>query len=101
MKTFTDGELIWTRNDITSEYGYRPVIATKATPDQPIFQVTVKNNQGEIETLETTAEHSFWIKETGWLKASLLIKTPQMDMSLIMICWVVLRVEKGSIIILI
>ena len=72
IETFTGGELIWTRNDITLEYGYRPVIATKATPDQPIFQVTVKNHQGDIDTLETTAEHPFWIKDTGWLKASLL-----------------------------
>ncbi|MDH2274434.1 polymorphic toxin-type HINT domain-containing protein, partial [Moraxella porci] len=72
IEAFTGGELIWSRNDITLEYGYHPVIATKATPDQPIFQVTVKNNQGEIETLETTAEHPFWIKDTGWLKASLL-----------------------------
>ncbi len=72
IETFTGGELIWSRNDSTLEYGYHPVIATKATPDQPIFQVTVKNNQGDIETLETTAEHPFWIKETGWLKASLL-----------------------------
>ncbi|WP_435933240.1 polymorphic toxin-type HINT domain-containing protein [Moraxella bovoculi] len=72
IETFTGGELIWTRNDITLEYGYRPVIATKATPDQPIFQVTVKNHQGDIETLQTTAEHPFWIKDTGWLKASLL-----------------------------
>lgn len=72
IETFTGGELIWSRNDITLEYGYRPVIATKATPDQPIFQVTVKNHQGDIETLETTAEHPFWIKDTGWLKASLL-----------------------------
>ena len=72
VETFTGGELIWTRNDITLEYGYRPVIATKATPDQPIFQVTVKNHQGDIETLQTTAEHPFWIKDSGWLKASLL-----------------------------
>ncbi|WP_435938682.1 polymorphic toxin-type HINT domain-containing protein [Moraxella bovoculi] len=72
IETFTGGELIWTRNDITLEYGYRPVIATKATPNQPIFQVTVKNQQGDIETLQTTAEHPFWIKDTGWLKASLL-----------------------------
>ncbi len=72
IETFTGGELIWSRNDTTLEYGYYPVIATKATPDQPIFQVTVKNNQGDIETLETTAEHPFWIKDTGWLKASLL-----------------------------
>ncbi|MPW65041.1 polymorphic toxin-type HINT domain-containing protein [Moraxella catarrhalis] len=32
----------------------------------------MKNKQGQAETLETTAEHPFSIKDTGWLKASLL-----------------------------
>lgn len=27
---------------------------------------------GEQETLETTAEHPFWVKDRGWLKVSLL-----------------------------
>ena len=32
----------------------------------------MKNKQGGVETLETTSEHPFWIKDSGWLKASLL-----------------------------
>ncbi|WP_435933234.1 polymorphic toxin-type HINT domain-containing protein [Moraxella bovoculi] len=32
----------------------------------------MKNKKGQTETLQTTAEHPFWIKDTGWLKASLL-----------------------------
>ena len=69
---FVGGELIWTRNDITLEYGYRPVIATKVTADQPIFEVVIRGGNGQQETLNTTAEHPFWVKELGWLKASLL-----------------------------
>lgn len=38
----------------------------------PIFKVVIQNAQGQLETLETTAEHPFWIKDFGWLKASLL-----------------------------
>ena len=42
------------------------------TAEQAIFEVVIKNQQGQEETLETTAEHPFWIKDVGWLKASLL-----------------------------
>lgn len=66
------GELIWSRNDSTHEYGYLPVIATKVTENQPIFEVVVKDKQGKTKKLETTSEHPFWIKDVGWLKASLL-----------------------------
>ena len=72
IEQFVGGELIWTRNDITLEYGYRPVIATKVTADQPIFEVVIRGGNGQQETLNTTAEHPFWVKELGWLKASLL-----------------------------
>ena len=54
------------------EYGYRPVIATKVTAEQAIFEVVIQNKTGQQEILETTAEHPFWIKDFGWLKASLL-----------------------------
>ncbi len=72
IEQFVGGELIWTRNDITLEYGYRPVIATKVTADQAIFEVVIRGGDGQQETLNTTAEHPFWVKELGWLKASLL-----------------------------
>lgn len=72
VEQFVGGELVWARNDLTLEYGYRPVIATKVTANQAIFHVTVQNEQGQIDVLETTAEHPFWIKDLGWLKASLL-----------------------------
>jgi filamentous hemagglutinin len=72
VEKFEGGELVWSRNDTTLEYGYRPVIATKVTAEQAIFEVVIKNQQGKEETIETTAEHPFWIKNFGWLKASLL-----------------------------
>ena len=72
VEKFEGGELVWARNDATLEYGYRPVIATKVTAEQAIFEVVIQNKTGQTETLETTAEHPFWIKNFGWLKASLL-----------------------------
>ncbi|KAF1026860.1 MAG: hypothetical protein GAK29_01055 [Acinetobacter bereziniae] len=72
VENFVGGERVWSRNDRTLEYGYRPVIATKETADQTIFEIVIQNQQGQQEKLETTAEHPFWVKNFGWLKSSLL-----------------------------
>ena len=70
VEQFEGGELIWSRNDVTLEYGYRPVIATKVTAEQAIFEVVIRGGNGQQETLNTTAEHPFWVKEC-WFVISL------------------------------
>ncbi|WP_434634720.1 hemagglutinin repeat-containing protein [Chromobacterium sp. CV08] len=72
VETFVGGELVWARDDQTGEYGFRPVVAHKATVDQDIFRVVVEDAAGKQEVLRTTAEHPFWIKDWGWRKAALL-----------------------------
>ncbi|WP_319922921.1 polymorphic toxin-type HINT domain-containing protein [Moraxella catarrhalis] len=51
---------------------HRPVIATKVTPNQEIYEVVVKHSNNSTETFKTTKEHPFWVEGIGWLKASLL-----------------------------
>ncbi|SUX53910.1 polymorphic toxin type 50 domain-containing protein [Chromobacterium vaccinii] len=72
IEAFVGGEWVWSRSDQTGEYGFQPVVAHKATQDQAIYRVVVADEAGRQETLRTTAEHPFWIKDQGWLKASLL-----------------------------
>ncbi|WP_296517797.1 DUF637 domain-containing protein [Acinetobacter oleivorans] len=72
IEEFNGDELIWSRNDLTLEYGYKPVIAKNITHNQPIFEVVVQNALGVTETLKTTEEHPFWVKNIGWQKASIL-----------------------------
>ncbi|MDC5321038.1 DUF637 domain-containing protein [Acinetobacter baumannii] len=72
IEEFNGNELVWSRNDLTLEYGYKPVIAKKITHNQPIFEVVVQNALGERETFKTTEEHPFWVKNIGWQKASIL-----------------------------
>ena len=64
--------MVWSRDDQTLAHGYRPVIGTKRTENQPIYEVVIRNSVGQQETLLTTEEHPFWIKDHGWLKAALL-----------------------------
>jgi filamentous hemagglutinin len=72
IEEFNGNELVWSRNDLTLEYDYKPVIAKKITHNQPIFEVVVQNALGERETFKTTEEHPFWVKNIGWQKASIL-----------------------------
>ncbi|WP_227512449.1 polymorphic toxin-type HINT domain-containing protein, partial [Moraxella catarrhalis] len=72
IETITHGDLIWSRQEFGDEYDYRPVIATKATPNQEIYEVVVKHSNNSTETFKTTKEHPFWVESIGWLKASLL-----------------------------
>jgi filamentous hemagglutinin len=72
IETFVGGELVWSRDEVTGAMAYKPVIATKVTANQAIYRITVQNQQGQIETFGTTSEHPFWVKDWGWIKASLL-----------------------------
>ncbi|VEG13176.1 polymorphic toxin-type HINT domain-containing protein [Moraxella cuniculi] len=75
IETINHGDLIWSRQEFGTLYGYRPVIATKVTPNQEIYEVVVKHdNDNTIEVFKTTAEHPFWVEGIGYLKASLLEK---------------------------
>ncbi|PTT88188.1 hypothetical protein DBR42_10270, partial [Pelomonas sp. HMWF004] len=61
IESFVGAELVFSRDEFTQEPGLRPVVATKATEDQPVFEVVIADSQGRTETLHTTAEHPFWV----------------------------------------
>ena len=72
IETIEYGELVWSREEFGDKYDYRPVIATKVTPNAPIYEVKIKHDSGLEETFSTTEEHPFWIDGEGWRKASIL-----------------------------
>ncbi len=72
IETIDRGELVWSREEFGNKYDYRPVIATKVTPNIPIYEVKIKHDNGLEETINTTEEHPFWIDGEGWRKASIL-----------------------------
>ncbi|WP_227681246.1 polymorphic toxin-type HINT domain-containing protein [Psychrobacter alimentarius] len=72
IETINRGELVWSREEFGDNYDYRPVIATKVTPNAAIFEVKIKHDNGLEETINTTEEHPFWIDGEGWRKASIL-----------------------------
>ncbi|RKM31487.1 hypothetical protein D6D62_08685 [Moraxella catarrhalis] len=65
IETIEHGDLIWSRQEFGTEYGYRPVIATKVTPNQEIYEVVVRHSNHTTETFKTTKEHPFWVEGIG------------------------------------
>lgn len=72
IESFIGGELIWSRSDNDFSYNYQPVVATKVTHNQPIYEIVVDNDLGIRESFLTTEEHPFWVKDVGWQQASVL-----------------------------
>lgn len=72
IESFIGGELVLSRDEQTQELGFRPVRGTKQTHDQALYEVVVINPQSAIDTLHTTSEHPFWVKNLGWIKAAAL-----------------------------
>ncbi|HWM87278.1 MAG TPA: polymorphic toxin-type HINT domain-containing protein [Kofleriaceae bacterium] len=63
------GDLVWSRDDETGEEGYRPVVRTFVTPDQPLLALALEDDRGAGETIEVTPEHPFRVEGVGWVAA--------------------------------
>ncbi len=64
------GDLVLSRDDETGEEDYRPIAAVMATPDKPVLAIALENSMGEVETIEATAPHPFFVEGRGWIAAS-------------------------------
>jgi hypothetical protein len=64
------GDLVLSRDDETGEEAYRPIAAVMVTPDKPVLALALENSMGEVETIEATAPHPFFVEGHGWVAAS-------------------------------
>ena len=64
------GDLVLSRDDETGEEDYRPIAAVMVTPDKPVLALALENSMGEVETIEATAPHPFFVEGRGWIAAS-------------------------------
>ena len=63
------GDRVLSRDEATGELVHREVARLFATPEQPLYELTLTNGRGESETLRTTADHPFHHKQWGWTRA--------------------------------
>lgn len=62
------GDKVLSRDPLTGEQGFKAVTAFIPKHNRQIWKVTVANEEGKIETYETTDEHPWWIVGEGWVR---------------------------------
>jgi RHS repeat-associated protein len=63
------GDRVRSRNEETGDEGYRSVVRTSVTLDQPTLELQFIGGSRETETLEATLAHPFWVVNRGWVAA--------------------------------
>ena len=55
------GDLVYSYNTITGEYEYSEVTSTMALTSKHVCYLTIEDEQGNEQTIETTDAHPFWV----------------------------------------
>ena len=64
MKSIEDievGDLVYSYNTITGEYEYSEVTSTMSLMSKHVCYLTIEDEQGNEQTIETTDSHPFWV----------------------------------------
>ncbi len=67
-----EGDLVWSRDEITGDVRLQPVLQTFVTPSQPLVELSATTRQGTTEHLRVTPGHRFWVEGRGWKAAESL-----------------------------
>ena len=59
------GEYVYTFDPIKNIKELQPVIATKETRNNKIYEITLENN----EIIKATEKHPFYVLDKGWIRA--------------------------------
>lgn len=66
------GDQVASRDEVTSETTWKPVVRLFRNTNKTILKVMLENEAGQQETLGTTSERPFYIVDKGWTEAGQL-----------------------------
>ena len=67
------GDSVWSKDEATGREGWAPVVRTFVTEDKEVLRLKlIREDDGRLEVLGTTAEHPFWAEGKGWVPAGKL-----------------------------
>ncbi|WP_282611298.1 polymorphic toxin-type HINT domain-containing protein [Pelagibius sp. Alg239-R121] len=64
------GDLVASKDEKTGEVAWKPVLHLFQSKDKPILGLALIGPDGELDVIETTAEHPFWVEGKGWIQTS-------------------------------
>jgi len=72
IEKLAPGDLVLARDDQTGEVAYRPIHHVIVTADKQAHDLRLELH-GVEESIGVTSDHPFWLRRTGWTKASALV----------------------------
>lgn len=63
------GDLVWAKHDVTGDVALKPVLALHETEEKPVVEVTLRDEDGNLEVIGTTPEHPFWLDGKSWTRS--------------------------------
>ena len=66
------GDVVLAENEETGEIAYKEVVRTFTNTTEELTHVTITTEDGQIETIDATPQHPFYVEGKGWVEASAL-----------------------------
>jgi hypothetical protein len=67
------GEKVWAKNTETGEVALKPVTELFRTPAKPLYALSLLGADGQVETVEVTDNHPYWVIDQGWVDSGQLM----------------------------
>lgn len=68
------GQLVYARDPATGETKLKPVTQLMITKAKPLYVLVTEGVRGNLESMEVTDNHPYWVKDRGWIDAVQLEK---------------------------
>lgn len=66
------GDLVWAKHDVTGDMALKPVLALHQTDEKPVVEVTLRDSEGNEESLVVSPDHPFWLEGESWTRSERL-----------------------------
>ncbi len=73
------GDLVAAKDEKTGEVAWKPVVHLFRSKDKPILDLALVGSDGEVDIIEATAEHPFWVEGKGWVQTSALAANDEIE----------------------
>jgi hypothetical protein len=72
IEDLREGDWVWARNESTGEMACKQVVDPYSNPQRSIILLTLVDEDGRSETIETTDNHPFYVEGYGWTRVDKL-----------------------------
>ena len=66
------GDMVLAENEETGEIAYKEVVRTFTNTTEELTHVTITTEDGQVETIDATPHHPFYVEGKGWVDACAL-----------------------------